>query len=492
MQARDWRRVIDEAAAMGVEMVQFIGGEPTLNPDLPGLVGRALGCGLEVEVFTNLVHVTPTLWKTFTLHGVRVATSWYSDDPGEHTAVTGRRTHSRTLTNIAEAVRRSVPLRVGIIGVGDDQRTTPARRMLEDLGVTDIGFDKLRQVGRGVRDREVSAAELCGHCGDGVIAIGPDSNVWPCVFSRWLSCGNVREKTLSDILSSSTTVAALRDLQAAMPQAPCVPKMCDPQCGPNCSPACVPTCNPKGPCGPRGGCAPNYGSVGARAATADGEVVWLRTVTELATWASGDFWEGNRDAATLTRVRKPTVTRTLDWERGDRWFRAEIMTYVPDEPVSPSPELREAVELPEIWWRDLAASLDALGDHRTERVAISQDAVTRSLREYFADRVDPTVRWWVTSHADLHWNNLTAPACWLLDWESWGAAPLGYDVATLYCHSLLAPDVAARVRSLFAEVLDSPDGVRAQLLAIARMLGRSGSGDYPDIVLPLHRHVPRR
>jgi MoaA/NifB/PqqE/SkfB family radical SAM enzyme len=62
MTAADWERVIGEAAAAGVEMVQFIGGEPTLHPDLPRLVDHALAQGLEVEVFSNLVHVAPALW----------------------------------------------------------------------------------------------------------------------------------------------------------------------------------------------------------------------------------------------------------------------------------------------------------------------------------------------------------------------------------------------------------------------------------------------
>ncbi|HEY3514514.1 MAG TPA: hypothetical protein VGL36_35370 [Kribbella sp.] len=42
--------------------VQFIGGEPTLHPASPELLRRALAAGLEVEVFSNLVHVTPALW----------------------------------------------------------------------------------------------------------------------------------------------------------------------------------------------------------------------------------------------------------------------------------------------------------------------------------------------------------------------------------------------------------------------------------------------
>lgn len=250
----DWERIVDESADLGVDMVQFIGGEPTLHPNLPGLIDRALGRGLDVEVFTNLVHVTPALWETFARPGVCLATSWYSDDPAEHAAITRRRTHARTYANIAEAVRRSIPLRVGIIGMSDEQRTAQAHQILSDLGVTEIGVDRLRQVGRGIRDRQASTAELCGNCGDGVAAVGPDGNVWPCVFSRWLSCGNVLNTSLIDVLNSDAFTAALGELRATMPQLKCAPDMCNPQCGPSCSPAC----NPKGDCRPKGNCAPSY------------------------------------------------------------------------------------------------------------------------------------------------------------------------------------------------------------------------------------------
>jgi MoaA/NifB/PqqE/SkfB family radical SAM enzyme len=55
----DWSRVIDEARTLGVTMVQFIGGEPILHPNLSRLVQHALGRELTVEVFSNLVRVTP-------------------------------------------------------------------------------------------------------------------------------------------------------------------------------------------------------------------------------------------------------------------------------------------------------------------------------------------------------------------------------------------------------------------------------------------------
>src|SRR5687767_1018146 len=52
MQFDDWCRVMDEARAEGCRRVQFIGGEPTLHPDLPALLGHAARAGFsQCEVF---------------------------------------------------------------------------------------------------------------------------------------------------------------------------------------------------------------------------------------------------------------------------------------------------------------------------------------------------------------------------------------------------------------------------------------------------------
>jgi hypothetical protein len=76
MRRDDWFRVIDEAGEMGPLPVQFIGGEPTLHPDLPGLIERAFRRGLAVEVFSNLVRIHPSLWETFARCRARLATSY--------------------------------------------------------------------------------------------------------------------------------------------------------------------------------------------------------------------------------------------------------------------------------------------------------------------------------------------------------------------------------------------------------------------------------
>lgn len=249
MAVDDWRRVIDDGAALGVRMVQFIGGEPTLHPDLPCLVEHVLDQCVAVEVFTNLLRVTPRMWDIFARPGVRLATSYYTDDAGQHETITKRPgSHAHTTANIVEAVRRSIPLRVGLIDITDDQRTEQARRHLAALGVTNVGTDQLRQVGRGVREQRPGVSQLCGACAHGKVAVAPNGDVWPCVFARWLSLGNVRMVRLAEILVGQAAGNARRELARSV-HAKCnpnTPSKCGPEsrCDPSkssCSPHCPPS-----------------------------------------------------------------------------------------------------------------------------------------------------------------------------------------------------------------------------------------------------------
>lgn len=180
MTVEEWESVLDQLADLDVRMVQFIGGEPTLHRGLPHLIDKALHREMEVEVFTNLVHVGPHLWEVFERPGVRLATSYYSDQAVRHEQITrGRGSHGRTRVNIVEAVRRSIPLRVGVIDVSDEQRVEEAVAELGRLGVGgEVRVDFLRQVGRSVRDQAPDVGQLCGQCGDGRVAIAPDGSVW--------------------------------------------------------------------------------------------------------------------------------------------------------------------------------------------------------------------------------------------------------------------------------------------------------------------------
>jgi MoaA/NifB/PqqE/SkfB family radical SAM enzyme len=244
MTASNWERLIDDAAGMGVRTVQFIGGEPTLYPDLPRLVWHGVAAGLHVEVFTNLVHVTPAQWAVFSLPGVSLATSYYADTAAGHEAVTRRRgSHARTRANITEAVHRGIPVRAGIIDLSGGQRVEAARASLASLGVRSIGADRSRAVGRASAGG-LTVRELCGRCGRGRgrgrAAISPDGEVWPCVIGRFLTAGNVKQQPLAEIVCGPR----MAQITAMVPQpaAQCNPN--DSDCKPNAE-VCYPAyCNP--------------------------------------------------------------------------------------------------------------------------------------------------------------------------------------------------------------------------------------------------------
>lgn len=228
MTGADWRSVIRQAADLGVPMVQFIGGEPTLHPQFADLVSCSVEAGLAVEVYTNLAHVRDSWWDLFACPRVSLATSYYSDDSGQHYAITGRPgSHARTRANIAKAVRRGIPLRAGIITVREDQRVAQAHAELEALGVTRIGSDRLRHLGRAAGAGQPDVSELCGKCGRGIAAVLPSGDVTPCVMARWLTAGNVREATLAEILSGPAFAAAIAVIPAGSGD-PCVPDLCQP------------------------------------------------------------------------------------------------------------------------------------------------------------------------------------------------------------------------------------------------------------------------
>jgi len=251
MQFGDWTHAIDDLAANGARDVQFIGGEPTLHPDLPGLIEHASLRGLGVEVYTNLVHVTREQWVTFSTYNVSLATSYFSADASVHRAITGRNTRNPIRRNIATAVQRGIDLRVGIISVRDDQDADGAVADLLTLGVPQdrIRIDGVRGVGRG---REVGAEtpvvdEFCGKCAVGKVAVLPDGRVQPCVFARQpeFTAGNVRQQPLHEILASESLLSIRGTLQAAFDQRALAAE-CNPSCPPmsNCFPNCNPTCSP--------------------------------------------------------------------------------------------------------------------------------------------------------------------------------------------------------------------------------------------------------
>lgn len=242
----DWFNVLDQAIRTGVQAVQLIGGEVTMHPDFLAVLDHALTIGLKVEVFSNLVHIKDEWWDQLQRPGASLATSYYSDDAAEHNAITGRDSHRKTRANIEKATGLGIPLRTGVIATRPGQRVEQAQAELVTLGVTRIGTDRLRAFGRGQGEHAAcDVTELCGRCGDGRAAIGPDGTVTPCIMSGWLTAGNARDQPLADILSGDgmalATATILRQSYYAASSDPC---------------------DPAGTCEPDEPCTPGYGGSG--------------------------------------------------------------------------------------------------------------------------------------------------------------------------------------------------------------------------------------
>ena len=209
-----------------------------------------------MEVYTNLTFVRDEVWAVLAAERVSLATSFYARDEAAHDTITQRGgSHKRTVHNIERAVALNLPIRVGIIEVGEEQDVNDAARYLSHIDVRNVRVDRTRRIGRaerfGVSRNPVD--ELCGGCADARAAIDSLGRVYPCVFARWLPIGNVLESSLRSLVGSQRFAATRAKLQGSFAcrddhgQTEVDARSGLKQCAP-CSPD--QDCNPKGNCNP--------------------------------------------------------------------------------------------------------------------------------------------------------------------------------------------------------------------------------------------------
>lgn len=192
---------------------------------------------------------------------------------------------------------------------------------------------------------------------------------------------------------------------------------------------------------------------------------------------------GVAEAAALRGIAKPGWRGGLSWGEplGLVW-RADETDLIVDAPIKPGGILTAPPELSEEWWARLGASLDALAGACTTRVAtvhtvpMTQGRLTNTITGVVGDQLDTTILEWTPAHADLNWANLTAPRCWVLDWEDWGMAPRGLDAAGLWVASLAVPALAARIARERHADLSGRSGKLAALYWCCELLAVPGYG----------------
>jgi MoaA/NifB/PqqE/SkfB family radical SAM enzyme len=224
--AADYSSVMEQAYALGCRRMQFIGGEPQLNPDFQRLLVASKSIGFEfVEVFTNLTRLDEDTVRFARSNGVRFATSVYSDKPEVHRAITGNATsHARTIRNLKRLLASEVGTRAAVIRIDQEPADIEStKRFLTGLGVPHVRESRVRAFGRGeeVLSQPTRMSELCGHCWSGRLAVAPDGEVYPCVMARQWPVGNVLEEPLARIVSS----AALGEVRTTIHDTVWAPKL---------------------------------------------------------------------------------------------------------------------------------------------------------------------------------------------------------------------------------------------------------------------------
>lgn len=251
------RGVIDEAAALGCARIQFIGGEPTLHPDLAELIAHARRAGIdEVAVYTNGTRLTDELRRVIVEQRVGLAFSVYGPDAAVHDAVTRRKgSFAKTMDSVRWALQQGLSVRVGVIAMDANRaQIEPTVAMLRRDGVRQVDIDRTRGVGRGAATALAGDPlhELCGRCGNDRLAVDHAGRIHPCVFSRSTDLGAAVEGGLAAALHG----AARRDFQErlidafAVSASTCTPERPAPPCTPERDPG---PCNPEidpGPCTP--------------------------------------------------------------------------------------------------------------------------------------------------------------------------------------------------------------------------------------------------
>ncbi|MGH3695276.1 MAG: phosphotransferase [Pseudonocardiaceae bacterium] len=215
-----------------------------------------------------------------------------------------------------------------------------------------------------------------------------------------------------------------------------------------------------------------YGTQGVTVGFRTDVGTWVRVQWRRPWRIPGPAWAGSECASVLRGVAKPGWFQTVSWRDDAREvvWRADEMELVSSPVINLSGVIATDPELPDSWWASLRKSLAELAENHTDRVGMRQEHLAMRINQVFPGEVDTTIEEWVTAHADLHWGNLTAPDCYLLDWEDWGAAPRGYDAAVLWGFSLQVSGLADRVQREFQTDLGTRSGKLAQLLFCSNVI----------------------
>jgi hypothetical protein len=211
-------------------------------------------------------------------------------------------------------------------------------------------------------------------------------------------------------------------------------------------------------------------SLGASVESVDGTQSWLK-ISGIPIGTSNRQRRKEEISACIKGVPKPSIFASFDWIERDVCWRALQMEHAPSPASSPSAfPARHLPSISDAWIHGLRQALADLAKVEATHFFVTAVDFSNEIRLRFGNDAPHQAVELCTAHGDLHWANLTAPTLSILDWENWGRAPRGYDVANLIASTAYDPVLMQRLESAFADELEAPSGRVAQLSVCANML----------------------
>ena len=222
MTMEDYRYAVDQLADYGIETVILIGGEPFCHPRLREMLSYASERIKKTAVFTNGTMLNEAWCGFLKEKNITVGISMYSYIPEMHDRVTTvKGSHRRTKKALKLLEQHQIPHKIATVHMKD----IDLGEKEEETFVLDPVKDPVRLSGRGNLslispklmndklitpwrfstpiDRDWVIRALNGHqCFSIKIYIEHDLNVRPCVMERRASHGNLRGKTIQEILNN--------------------------------------------------------------------------------------------------------------------------------------------------------------------------------------------------------------------------------------------------------------------------------------------------
>ena len=116
LEAREWKRIFQEAAQLGVLHVGLSGGEPLLRRDLPELIAGAREAGLYSNLITSGLGLDLARAQELRASGLdSIQISFQADDEILADAIAGTRAHRHKLAAAAAVKQAGLPLSLNIV-----------------------------------------------------------------------------------------------------------------------------------------------------------------------------------------------------------------------------------------------------------------------------------------------------------------------------------------------------------------------------------------